>query len=100
MICHFRTKNDVNGNSRTLWAVMVYCQGWSDGCPLIEPYKTPIIIKDAYNPPKLVKLITAVTGAYPLDIDIPPSEYRRLLKTAKYWTQSDIAQAEEEWVQE
>jgi len=77
---------------------MVCCQGWSDGCPLVEPYKTPIIINDSYNRPKLVELITAVTGAYPLEIQITPAEHRRLLKTAKYWTETDIIQAEEEWV--
>ena len=100
MICHFKTKNDVNGNPRRLWVVMFYCQGWSDGCPLVEPYKTPIIINDVYNRPKLVELIIAVTGAYPLEIDIIPSEYRRLLKKAKYWTESNIIHAEEEWVKE
>ena len=101
MICRFRTNNDRNGNARRLWVVTVYCQGWSNGKPIIEPYSLPLIIRDEHgNRPELVRLIASITGAEPLEIDISPSEYGRLLRLAQKWTESEILQEEKGWVKE
>ena len=99
MICRFRTKNDINGNARVLWVVTVHCQGWLDGLPVIRPRNLPMIIKDEHgNRPDLIQLIIDATGAQPLEIEVTPKEYQRLVKQSKFWTDSDIKHSEKDWV--
>jgi len=78
---------------------MAYCPRWSDGLPVIRSMGSPIIIKGVYDTqPELVRLIVAATGADPFVVEIPPKEYNRLLRTAKFWTEQDIRNNEKGWI--
>lgn len=79
MIMKYKTKRDVNGNSRALWVIFASHRINDEGILTFYPKAKPKVYRDFYGASNEVRDLINMYQITPIEVDITPGTYRAIL---------------------